>query len=586
MLRSISFSNGSRTARSKGILRDRPPVPAFADGWQLGKPDLVVTLSEPYTLGAGGTDVFRIFVVPLPVDKVRYVTRTRIPSRQRAAFCIAPTSASMGTADIAPTGTKRIPHLVTTVCSHVRRCILMAIFSAGRPDKSHRCCLKASRWRLAPDADLVLKMHMQPSGKPEVVSSSVGLYFGSDPPERTPMMLPLGRQNIDIPAGDKHYTIADSFVLPVDVQVQALEPHAHYRAREIIGTATLPDGTTKTLIRINDWDFRWQHVSRYVTPVCAPKGTTLAMRYTYDNSSDNANNPMQPPDRVSVGTASEDEMGDLWIQVLTRDGRDLDLLNKRFRPKTVAEDVVGSFRFSTEPESVALHDDLEVCTLSRPAVRRRCAVRSFCETQARARRDALQPWPGTHAGGKPGICDPSGRSGIRIRPDDALAHNNLGAILLQVGNADEALTHLREAVRLDPTNAEAQNNLGVACRERGEDAEAIDHFRRAVLASPDWVPPMIDLAWMLATTSDARLRNQDLSLRLAARAADLTEHRDPRVLDALAAAYASAGDFDRAVDTAGAALQLGPGDAFAAEIRARQALYDEHKPYRRPERKN
>ena len=170
---------------------------------------------------------------------------------------------------------------------------------------------------------------------------------------------------------------------------------------------------------------------------------------------------------------------------------------------------------------------------------------------------------------------------LRIRPDYALAHNNLGGILLQVGNADEALTHLREAVRLDPTNAEAQNNLGVACRERGEDAEAIDHFRRAVLASPDWVPPMIDLAWMLATTSDARLRNQDLSLRLAARAADLTEHHDPRVLDALAAAYASAGDFDRAVDTAGAALQLSPEDTFAAEIRARQELYGEHKPYRR-----
>jgi tetratricopeptide (TPR) repeat protein len=442
---------------------------------------------------------------------------------------------------------------------------------------------KGLAWRLAPDTDLVLEIHMQPSGKPEVVQPSVGLFFGSDPPDRTPMMLRLGRQNIDIPAGDKHYTIADSFVLPVDVEVQALQPHAHYRAREIIGTATLPDGTTKTLIHINEWDFRWQHVYRYVTPVWLPTGTTLAMRYTYDNSSDNASNPMQPPERVRWGQRSKDEMGDLWIQVLTRDGRDLDLLNKQFRPKTVAEDVVGYLKvLESEPESVALHDDLAglYLELGRPSD----AVVQF-EASAKLRPELAA----THfnlglaltLAGKLEDAIRQYDQALRIRPDYALAHNNLGGILLQVGNADEALTHLREAVRLDPSNAEAQNNLGVACRERGEDAEAIDHFRRAVLASPDWVPPMIDLAWMLATTSDARLRNQDLSLRLAARAADLTEHHDPRVLDALAAVYASAGDFDRAVDTAGAALQLSPEDTFAAEIRARQALYREHKPARR-----
>ncbi len=85
-------------------------------------------------------------------------------------------------------------------------------------------------------------------------------------------MLRLGRQNIDIPPGDKDYTITDSFVLPVDVEVQAVQPHAHYRAREVTGTATLPDGTTRPLIHIADWDFRWQHVYRYVKPFALPEG--------------------------------------------------------------------------------------------------------------------------------------------------------------------------------------------------------------------------------------------------------------------------------------------------------------------------
>ena len=132
-------------------------------------------------------------------------------------------------------------------------------------------------------------------------------------------MLRLGRQNIDIPAGESDYTITDSFVLPVDVEVLALQPHAHYRARHVLGMATLPDGSTKSLIDIPDWDFRWQQVYRFVEPVKLPKGTTIAMQYLYDNSADNPRNVTQPPQHVVWGQRSADEMGDLWFQVLTGD---------------------------------------------------------------------------------------------------------------------------------------------------------------------------------------------------------------------------------------------------------------------------
>ena len=57
-----------------------------------------------------------------------------------------------------------------------------------------------------------------------------------------------------------------------------MQPHAHYRARDIRGVATLPDGSTKRLIDIKDWDFSWQHVYRFVTPLRLPKGTTVSMR--------------------------------------------------------------------------------------------------------------------------------------------------------------------------------------------------------------------------------------------------------------------------------------------------------------------
>src|SRR5207253_1302122 len=128
-------------------------------------------------------------------------------------------------------------------------------------------------WRLEPSTDLVMQLHMRPSGKAEDVQPSIGLWFSDDPPERVPGMLRLGRQGIDIPAGASDFIVTDSFTLPVDVEVQAVQPHAHYRAHAVRGFATLPDGSTRSLIHIKDWDFAWQQLYRFAQPLSLPKGT-------------------------------------------------------------------------------------------------------------------------------------------------------------------------------------------------------------------------------------------------------------------------------------------------------------------------
>ena len=104
---------------------------------------------------------------------------------------------------------------------------------------------------------------------------TIGFYFGTDPPERTPAMLRLGRQNIDIPPGDKDY-IGHRFVRDCR-WTSRCRPCSRTRTiarQEMVGFATLPDGTVRPLIHISDWDFRWQHVYRYATPFWLPKGTT------------------------------------------------------------------------------------------------------------------------------------------------------------------------------------------------------------------------------------------------------------------------------------------------------------------------
>ena len=121
---------------------------------------------------------------------------------------------------------------------------------------------------------------------------------------------------LDIPAGEKKFLVTDDFTLPVDVDLLAIYPHAHYLGKDIQAFATLPDGTKETLIHILQWNLNWQAVYRYAEPVLLPKGTTVSMRYTYDNSDQNPMNPNHPPVRVMGGNRSTDEMCHLWLQVL------------------------------------------------------------------------------------------------------------------------------------------------------------------------------------------------------------------------------------------------------------------------------
>ena len=110
-------------------------------------------------------------------------------------------------------------------------------------------------------------------------------------------------------------------------------------------------------------------------------------------------------------------------------------------------------------------------------------------------------------------------------------------------------------------------------------SEAIDEFRQAVRLQPDWLQAVSSLAWALATVPAAPLREPEQAIRLAERAAELTDRRDAGVLDILAAAQAAAGLFDAAVTTCDAALALNPQAPLAAAIRQRQALYNQRRPY-------
>jgi tetratricopeptide (TPR) repeat protein len=466
-------------------------------------------------------------------------------------------------------------------------------------------------WRLNPGSDMVVQLHLRPTGRLERVRVLIGLYFTSHAPDLTPTMLRLGKQYIDIPPDAKEHVITDSYVLPVDVDIYAVQPHAHYRARKVEGFATMPDGKTKWLIRIPDWDFDWQDTYRYVKPFPLPKGTTLTMRYTYDNSSENPRNPQIPPQRVRWGQNSTDEMGDLWIQVVTHSKPDLDLLLREFRQKVFREDILGyESMLAVTPNDISLHDDVALLYIA--VGRAADAVAHFSQSVRLAPKLAATHFNlGTAftAAGRIDDAITEYETSLDLNPNYAVAHNNLGSVLLAKGRLADAMIHLNSAVALAPDLADAHNNLArlltfdghideafahltraLEIRPDYPDAhynlaktllsvgranEAADHYRRALTLRPDWSTVLGEAAWLLATNPDPNVRNAADAISFAERAVTITGRRDPIVLDILAASYAASGAFDKAVATEHEAQLLLPeqNSTAAAAIRERVVLF-------------
>jgi len=176
---------------------------------------------------------------------------------------------------------------------------------------------------------------------------------------------------------------------------------------------------------------------------------------------------------------------------------------------------------------------------------------------------------------------------LRIRPDHAKAHNGLGVVLARQGKFDQAIKHYIEALRIgtleEQKSAAVQSNLAYALYallHQGNRDEAVMHFRETLRVKPDWVEPMNSLAWLLAT--ETSLRSPKEAVQLAERACELTNYENASLLDTLAAAYAAAGKFAQAIETAEEALESAQSSGqnqLMDEIQNRLRLYKAGQPY-------
>jgi tetratricopeptide (TPR) repeat protein len=570
----------------EGDPADLPPRPASltaAAGWRLGTPDVVAAMTQPYTVRADGGDIFRTFVIPIPSVRPRYVLAMEFkPGNARVVH-----HASIG---VDRTRSSWLLDERDPEPGYAGGMVPDARYPEGHllgwtPGQAPHPVAPGTAWRLEPGSDLIVQLHLQPTGKPEPLQVRVGFYFTDEPPSRTPVGLRLGSETIDIPAGEPQYAVTDRYVVPVDVEVLAIQPHAHNLARRMEAIATLPDGSTQWLFAIDDWDFRWQDVYHYTRPLSLPKGTAIAMRYVYDNSAANVRNPHRPPARVVWGQNTTDEMGDLWIQMVPRANGDAAALAADVQRKRSTEDLAAYMKLlEADPANPLRHDAVAMLHLDAGRWNEAAAqLRRSIELNPRSASAHYNLGYVLARLGQTGDAVKSFDEALRLDPDYAQAHNNLGALLQTLGRTAEAREHYQRATALRPDNVEAHVNLAHLLSREGRGPEAVGEFEAALALRPDETQALSGLAWIRATAADASLRNANDAVALAERAVGLTARRDLSALDALAAAYASEGRFDEAVAVARSAIAqatLLGHTAVAAQFEQRLALYATKQPYR------
>jgi hypothetical protein len=335
----------------EGDRRAAPPPRKFADGWQLGQPDLVLTVPDEFQVGPSGNDVFRCFVLPTNLPEDKYVAAVDIrPSNPRVVHHVLLYVDTSGQGrKLAEREAKRkkkdseVDH--GPGYSSAMGVGFRPTGSVGgwAPGQMARYLPDGTGYPLPKGSDVVMQVHYHRDGRLEKDRTRVGLYFAKKP-VKTPYkslviagsdgsgagLGRLGRLLFTIPAGAENHKLTGSMWVEQDCTIYTVMAHMHMIGKKIKVTMTPPKGKPQTLLAIDDWDYNWQETYILKKPIPVKAGTRFDVEAIYDNSSKNPNNPSNPPKTVTFGEQTTDEMCFIFVGATSdKPGR----IRMRFEPK-------------------------------------------------------------------------------------------------------------------------------------------------------------------------------------------------------------------------------------------------------------
>lgn len=297
----------------QGDPKDLPPAPKFAEGWQIGKPDLVLTMSRPFEVPASGTIEYQYFRIPTNFTEDKWIQ----------AFEVKP-------------GNRRVVHHILVFASGPDNTMQPAAFSQvvpkmpgmqggrggrGRGGQQGPGTLIAatavgsnasifepgSALRIPAGSTLTFQVHYTAYGKAETDQSSIGLAFAKEAPHTEIHTAQIMNPLMKIPAGVADQAVDTAIEFNEDTHITAMIPHTHLRGKAWEYRLIYPDGTSKVVLSVPKYDFNWQTWYVFTTPLAAPKGSRLEATAHYDNSVNNKYNP-DPKVEVRWGDQTWNEM--------------------------------------------------------------------------------------------------------------------------------------------------------------------------------------------------------------------------------------------------------------------------------------
>jgi peroxiredoxin len=317
----------------EGDPKTAPKSKAFADGWMLGKPDLVLEAKEDFVVGPGGRDQFRCFVLPTDLPEDKYIVAYEVrPGNARVVHHTLNFIDTTGQArrlearaqerekDKKEGEYDRGPGYSQSMGIGF---LPRGAIGGWAPGQLPYQLPDGYGWRLPKGADVVIQVHYHRDGRVEKDRTRIGLYFAKKSEGIKPFKGGIiAGLFLAIPANNDKFQVTGTAQAIEDCTVYSIMPHMHLVGRSIKVTMKPPEGETKTLLEIKDWDYNWQETYFLKQPLKVKAGTTFRVEAIYDNSAKNVNNPNDPPKDVIIGEQSTNEMCFVFIGA-TSDGRQM-----------------------------------------------------------------------------------------------------------------------------------------------------------------------------------------------------------------------------------------------------------------------
>jgi len=285
----------AKAGAPEGDKSDLPPMPEFPSGeWKIGEPDFVTTFDEISLPGSGADQFYNL------------IGKTDFPEDKW-----------ISAVEIQPGDRKVVHHVILWQGQQGNPNGWISAWAAGAgptmfPEGTARMLKKGE--------PIVGDMHYHLYGEDTKDQTRVGLRF-LDKEKVQKELVNLWVMNADfrIPAGDPNYEARSTFTFGQDSTILTLTPHMHYRGKDFAYTMTLPDGSTKDLLKVSKYDFNWQTGYEFEKPIDAPKGTRIDCVAHWDNSANNPHNP-DPTKDITFGPESYDEMMIGFVDYVVKDG--------------------------------------------------------------------------------------------------------------------------------------------------------------------------------------------------------------------------------------------------------------------------